>query len=142
MYGDLAAYPRYVNRMISEHGVYAMALWEAPLACFEDFKPWTDVDVELPHVSCTRTFSRAELFDWQRRVFVPRQDDPPIDWTLVPRRVWEAVIFPRDDIRERYFEQCRHCNLRSLLLRRCSLCREVKYCGREWSAFPISTPQR
>lgn len=115
-----------------QHGAEAVTQWRAPLACFEKLKSWNIVDVELPHVSCTRPFSRSELFDWQRRVFVPRQDDPPIDWTLVPQRVWETIIFPRDDIRERDFEQCGHCNLRSLLLRRCSLCRRAKYCSREW----------
>ncbi|EJD48389.1 hypothetical protein AURDEDRAFT_136089 [Auricularia subglabra TFB-10046 SS5] len=130
LYGDLSDHPRWITRIIHQHTSEASKAWGELLAFAFQFDDWSRVGHGRVRISHERTFERAELVDWNRKVFDPRHQVDVLSWKAIPKRVWENLVHPAlrpADITER----CRHCDIPSLLLRRCSLCREVKYCGVE-----------
>ncbi|EJD47190.1 hypothetical protein AURDEDRAFT_163797 [Auricularia subglabra TFB-10046 SS5] len=76
-----------------------------------------------------RPFSFRDQREWEDRIDASRA----VDWLNAPRTVVSETLvsWHAEDLD---LHACAHCELESAVLRRCSLCREVRYCGRECQA--------
>ncbi|EJD52240.1 hypothetical protein AURDEDRAFT_111652, partial [Auricularia subglabra TFB-10046 SS5] len=143
LYGDLSMFPRWLNRMLSLHA--ADACDEAWVTLMQKMCEWRGgrFNPAPPLDDYRLSFTNNELVDWNRQMFDPRGER--FDWRDTPRVIWEHLLHPT--LRADALERCRHCNIPSLLLRRCALCREVKYCStdcqqKSWNLDHKSTCRR
>ena len=74
-----------------------------------------------------RQFSFDEQQEWEDKVDRSRV----VDWKSVPRSVFSDTVasWYAEDLE---FPECDQCTTASALLRRCSLCRQARYCDTEW----------
>ncbi|EJD48396.1 hypothetical protein AURDEDRAFT_150895 [Auricularia subglabra TFB-10046 SS5] len=132
LYGDISERPRWLSRVIQRHTSEATSIWSKRLSTAFRFDSWIMVGHgERLHVDYARVFNKDELVAWNCTIFDHRHQQEPVQWKLIPKRVWVNLVHPVLRPGE-MTERCHHCNVPSVLLQRCSLCREIQYCGSDW----------
>ncbi|KZV97929.1 hypothetical protein EXIGLDRAFT_763973 [Exidia glandulosa HHB12029] len=116
-------------RNLVEHGPFVGKHMDPPLKkLFPGITPSNAADEfergdKIPRI---RQFSEEVWEEWK----IPVDADRNVDWKSAPRGlVHNALISPYAKDLELY--SCDNCEARSAALRRCALCREVRYCDRD-----------
>ncbi|KZW02268.1 hypothetical protein EXIGLDRAFT_829463 [Exidia glandulosa HHB12029] len=121
-----------LGELILDRLIPASKMWRQPLrrifASDEQHDAEEDFEADFDPPG-ERTFSKAELLHWQRRVFAPLEGDPPLDWSEMPRKVLESFAHPK--LRPFDVHECASCKIRTILVRRCGRCRAQWYCEPE-----------
>ncbi|EJD42711.1 hypothetical protein AURDEDRAFT_126290 [Auricularia subglabra TFB-10046 SS5] len=85
LYGDLTAFPYWLSSMLRKHSATACKTWDAFLgAIFHFGASWASDEPDPVQLPYERVFERADLVEWNRRIFDARGRSEPIAWSKTP----------------------------------------------------------